>query len=62
MTRWRSFTFSKAAVFKPAILLKVTVLHWRCSGVFIVNFEHITHLALLLLFLTLNMQMPTGSL
>ena len=30
--------------------------HWRHSGVFIVNFEHISHLALLLF---LNMQMPT---
>ena len=29
--------------------------HWRRSGVFIVNFEHITHLALVFLLLTLNM-------
>ena len=28
--------------------------HWRCSGVFIVNFEHISHLALVFLFLTLS--------
>ena len=28
---------------------------WRRSGVFIVNFEHISHLVLLLLLLTLNM-------
>ena len=28
--------------------------HWRCSGVFIVNFEHISHLVLLFLSLTLN--------
>ena len=28
--------------------------HWRCSGVFIVNFEHISHLALVFLLLTLN--------
>ena len=27
--------------------------HWRRSGVFIVNFEHISHLALMSLFLTL---------
>ena len=33
---------------------------WRCSGVFIVNFEHILHLVLLFILLTLNMQMPTG--
>ena len=29
--------------------------HWRHSGVFIVNFEHISHLVLVLLLLTLNM-------
>ena len=28
--------------------------HWRRSSVFIVNFEHISHLALVLLLLTLN--------
>ena len=28
---------------------------WRCSGVFIVNFEHVSHLVLLFLLLTLNM-------
>ena len=30
------------------------------SGVFIVNFEHIAHLVLLFLLLTLNMQLPAG--
>ena len=29
--------------------------HWRRSGVFIANFEHISHFALLFLVLTLNM-------
>ena len=29
--------------------------HWRFSGVFIVNFEHISHLVLVFLLLTLNM-------
>ena len=29
--------------------------HWRRSGVFIVNFEHISHLVLVFLLLTLNM-------
>ena len=29
-------------------------------GVFIVNFEHILHLALAFLLLTLNMKLPTG--
>ena len=28
--------------------------YWRRSGVFIVNFEHISHLALVFLLLTLN--------
>ena len=28
---------------------------WRCSGVFIVNFKHYSHLALVVLLLTLNM-------
>ena len=28
--------------------------HWRCSAVFIVNFEHISHLALVFLLLTLS--------
>ena len=31
---------------------------WRCSSVFIVNFEHTSHLVLVLLLLTLSMQMP----
>ena len=33
---------------------------WHRSGVFIVNFEHISHLALVFLLLTLNMQLPAG--
>ena len=28
--------------------------HWRRSGVFIVNFKHLSHLALVFLFLTLS--------
>ena len=45
-------------------MLKLTIKtserrQWR-SGVFIVNFEHIPHLALLSLLLTLNMQLPGG--
>ena len=36
---------------------------WRCSGVFIVNFEHISHLVLVFLLLTLNIadKFSTGS-
>ena len=40
-------------------LLKVnnrnTRRNWCCSGIFIVNFDHISHLVLLFLLLTLNM-------
>ena len=32
--------------------------HWRGSGVFIVNFEHVSHLVLVFLLLILNMQLP----
>ena len=34
--------------------------HWRRSGIFLVHFNYISHLALVFLLLTLNMQMPTG--
>ena len=34
--------------------------HWPRSGVFIVNFEHISHLPLIFLLLTLSRCMPTG--
>ena len=34
--------------------------HWRRSGIFIVNFEHISHLALVFLLLNLNMWFPAG--
>ena len=34
--------------------------HWRRSATFIVNFEHISHLVLVFLLLTLNMQLPAG--
>ena len=33
---------------------------WRRSGVFIVNFEHISHFVLVFLLLTLSRQTPTG--
>ena len=35
--------------------------HWR-PGIFIVNFEHISHLVLVFLLLILNMQLPAGML
>ena len=34
--------------------------HWHHSGVFIVNFEHISHLVLVFLLLTFNMKLPAG--
>ena len=34
--------------------------HWLPSGVFIVNFEHISHFLLVFLFLTLSMELPAG--
>ena len=34
--------------------------HWHRFSVFIVKFEHISHLALAFLLLTLNMQLPAG--
>ena len=33
---------------------------WRRSGVFTVNFEHISHLVLMFLLLTWHMQLPAG--
>ena len=33
---------------------------WCRSGVFIVNFEHVSHLALVFLLLTLNIYLPAG--
>ena len=35
--------------------------HWRRSGVFNVNFEHISHLVLVFLLLTLSRYMPTAN-
>ena len=34
--------------------------HWRRFGIFIVDFEHISHLALVFLFLILNMKLLAG--
>ena len=36
-------------------------LQWRRSGVVVVNFEHISHLVIVFLLLTLSKQMPTGN-
>ena len=47
------------------IYLKLTIktsqqCHWHRSGVFIVNFEHISYLFLVFLFLTFNMYLFAG--
>ena len=47
------------------ICLKLTIKtperrHWRRSGVFIVNIEHISHFVIVFLLLTLNMSLSTG--
>ena len=47
------------------ICLKLTIktrerCQWHRSGVLIVNFEHISHLVLVLLLLTLNKYLPAG--
>ena len=34
--------------------------HWRLSGIFIVNFEHISHHILVYLLLTWSKQLPAG--
>ena len=40
---------------------RVTLVFWRPSGVLILNFEHISHLALVFLLLTLGRKMPAES-
>ena len=42
--------------------LKCVWPFWHRSGVFIVNFERASHLVLVFLLLTLNMQLPAGKL
>ena len=43
-------------------MFKVNIkVDWHRSGVFIVNVEHILHLVLVFLLLTLNMQLPAGA-
>ena len=42
------------------VLSKFKSSHWRRSGVFIVNFEHVSHLFLVFLLLTFNKKMLAG--
>ena len=41
--------------------IRIIRRYWRRSSVFIVNFEHISHLVLVSLLLTLSRQMLAGS-
>ena len=42
-------------LFRYIVKVYIEVIgHWRRSGVFIVNFEHTSHLVLVFLLLTLN--------
>ena len=53
-TRTRCEVCSKLTIKTPELC------QWRHSGVFIVNFKHISPLVLVFLLLTLNMQLPAG--
>ena len=56
MTSQPVFTCSKLIIETLEEGVKyVQLCHWRRSSIFIVNFEHISHLVLVFLLLTLNM-------
>ena len=63
-----TFTSSKSKIEVPDQMwnpLKLTIKtlewsQWRRSGVFIVNFKHISHIILVFLLMNLNKQIPTG--
>ena len=46
--------------YKQRCNIKKTPVAWRRSGVFVVKFEHILHIVLVFLLLTLNMSLPAG--
>ena len=58
---WRFLRVLSGFVGIP-LLLNINILVARRSGVFIVNFDHVSHLALIFLLLTLNMQLPANKL
>ena len=47
-------TLNRCEIFSKLTIKTPTRLHWRCSGVFIVNFEYISHPFLVFLLLSLN--------
>ena len=57
----RKWEFKTQPAFTCSKLTIDTLRTCRLSGVFIVNFEHISHLVLVFLLLTLNMQLPAGN-
>ena len=65
----RAFTYSKLTRETQGVkyVQKLTIKiperrQWRRSGVFIVNFKHISYLVLVPLLLTLKMKLPAGEL
>ena len=53
-------SMSTRTIGQPAITCSKLQPAITCSGVFIVNFGHISHLFLVFLLLTLNMLLPAG--
>ena len=53
-------TRTKCEICSKLIIKTTERCQWRRSGVFIVDFEHILHLALVFLLLTLSRWMPAG--
>ena len=54
-----AFTCSKITI--ETLEQGVKYVQWRSSGVFIVNFEHISRLIQVFLLLTLSNEMPAGN-
>ena len=52
---------TQAAFTYPELTIEtLEQVHWRRPGIFIVNFELMSHFVLVFLLLTLSRQMPTG--
>ena len=48
------YTRRRCEIFSTSTIKTLEWCHWRCSGVFIVNFEHISHHSLVFLLLSFN--------
>ena len=58
LTKWSNTLQQFVGSSRRIVWVCLTILwgwHWRLSGVYIIAFEHISHLVLLFLLLTLNM-------